>query len=237
MRDKVRLFVTRRGDVSDDQVTARVIDAVQALRRELPDDIEVAAATRHPDDPTRQLANAAAMGTAAVMFDASVSLAAEEGSLQRLIAALPQAAEQLSDVIDRDQSAALAGVERVIVPGDEPLVHLFVLRRLPSISNEEFHDHWFTIHSGLGHTIPGIGAYNQFHCDADASAQAAKTAGVGYGDYDGVAETFCADLDAFNTIMTSAEVADEGISDQREFIDASRSTAALYEIVRTAHPR
>ena len=232
MRDKVRLFVSARGDVSDEHVAARAADAVQALRSTLPNDIDVAAASRHPNDPTRELTNAAAMATAAVTFDASVSLAAEQGSLERLIAALPIVVQQFGDVIDRDQSAALAGVERVIVAGEEPLVHLFALRRLPSISNEEFHDHWFTIHSGLGHTIPGIGAYNQFHADADASAQAAKTAGVGYGDYDGVAETFCADLAAFNTIMTSAEVADEGISDQREFIDASRSTAALYEIVR-----
>jgi hypothetical protein len=111
-------------------------------------------------------------------------------------------------------------------------VHLFALRRLPSVSNAEFGDHWFTIHSGLGHTIPGIGAYNQFHCQPAASARAAAAAGVALSDYDGVAETFCRDLDAFNTIMTSAEVADEGISDQREFIDASRSTAALYEILR-----
>jgi hypothetical protein len=231
MRDKVRLFVSPRSEVSADQLASCTAKAVRALRSELPADIDVNGAVRHPNDPTQALANAAAMGTAAVRFDASVSLAAEQGSLQRLIAALPSVAQQFSDVMDRDKSAAMAGEERVIVPGDEPLVHLFALRRLPSISNEEFHGHWFTIHSGLGHTIPGIGAYNQFHCDTDASEQAAKTAGVAYGDYDGVAETFCADLDAFNTIMTSAEVADEGISDQREFIDASRSTAALYQLV------
>jgi hypothetical protein len=105
--------------------------------------------------------------------------------------------------MDPRQSAALAGEERVIVPATSP---------------------WCTCSRCAG-------AYNQFHCQPAASARAAA-AGVALSDYDGVAETFCRDLDAFNTIMTSAEVADEGISDQREFIDASRSTAALYEILR-----
>jgi hypothetical protein len=232
MRDKVRLFIARRAGAPGDHVAARAAEALPALRKQLPDDTEVTVAVRHPGDPTRELATAAAMATGTVVFDASLALAAGQGSLGRLITGLAAAAQQFSDVMDPRQSAAMAGQERVIVPGDEPLVHLFALRRLPSVSNAEFHDHWFTIHSGLGHTIPGIGAYNQFHCDPAASARAAAAAGVALSDYDGVAETFCRDLDAFNTIMTSAEVADEGISDQREFIDASRSTAALYEIVR-----
>lgn len=232
MRDKVRLFIALRAGASGDHVAARAAEALQAQRKQLPDDTEVTVAVRHPSDPTRELANAAAMATGTTVFDASLALAAGEGSLDQLITGLAAAAQRLSDIINPRQSAAVAGEERVIVPGDEPLVHLFALRRLPSVSNAEFHDHWFTIHSGLGHTIPGIGAYNQFHCDPAASARATAAAGVALSDYDGVAETFCRDLDAFNTIMTSAEVADEGISDQREFIDAPRSTAALYEIMR-----
>ena len=232
MRNKVELFVACRADVPPNEAADRVVGAVAHLRAELPADIDVVGATRHPDDPTRELANAAAMATGSIIYDIVMALAATGDSLDRLIGVLPQVAAEFSDVIDPTRSVAVAGVERVIVEGSEPLVHLFALRRLPSITNEDFHDHWFTIHSPLGHQIPGIGAYNQFHCDTAASSAAAAAAGVELGDFDGVAETFCRDLDAFNTIMTSAEVAGEGLADQREFIDASRSTAALYQVVR-----
>ncbi len=224
MREKVELFIARQDDADPAELAASLTGRIR-----LPDGAELMVAVRHPHDPTRELANAAAMATGSVIFDIVLAVAGPEGHLDRLIESFAGIATG-QDAIDTQRSAAAAGAEHVIVPGSEPLVHLFALRRLPNITNSEFHHHWITIHSELGHKIPGIGAYNQFHCDPDASARAAQAAGVTGSDFDGVAETYCHDLDAFNTIMSSAEVAGEGLSDQREFIDAGRSTAALYEI-------
>ena len=128
MRDKVRLFIARRADAPGDHLAVRAAEALQALRKQLPDDTEVTVAVRHPGDPTRELASAAAMATGTMVFDASLALAAGQGGLGRLIIGLAAAAQQFSDVMDPRQSAAMAGEERVIVPGDEPLVHLFALR-------------------------------------------------------------------------------------------------------------
>jgi hypothetical protein len=224
MRDKVELFIACRDDTDPAELAASLADRIR-----LPDGAELMVAVRHPHDPTRDLANAAAMATGSVIFDVALAVAGPEGHLDRLVESVAGIASD-DAAIDMQRSAAAAGVEHPIVPGSEPLVHLFALRRLPNITNSEFHHHWLTIHSELGHKIPGIGAYNQFHCEPDHSARAAQAAGVAGSDFDGVAETYCHDLDAFNTIMSSAEVADEGLSDQREFIDAGRSTAALYEI-------
>jgi hypothetical protein len=232
VRDKVELLLAIRSDYDPAKIEDAAVTITDWLRKRHLDGAQIVTAVRHPQDPTRTIANAAAMATAPVIFDVVIALAGEQGQMEALIGATEGIARHYSDVIDSANSAAAAGIEHVIVEGDEPLVHLFALRRLPNISNSEFHHHWITIHSALGHTIPGIGAYNQFHTNPEQSGQAAAAARVAVSDYDGVAETYCRDLDAFNTIMSSAEVAGEGLSDQREFIDASHSTAALYQVLR-----
>jgi EthD domain len=229
MRDKVELFVACNDGVGATDLAGLAQELAGHTRERLPAEAELMVAVRHPQDPTRELANAAAMASGSVIFDVVLVVAGPQGQLEQLTAAVAGLATA-HDGIDAQRSAAAAGSEHVIVPGDEPLVHLFALRRLPGITTAEFHHHWLTIHSELGHKIPGIGAYNQFHCDPASSARAAQAIGVEGSDLDGVAETYCHDLEAFNTIMSSAEVAGEGLSDQREFIDAARSTAALYQI-------
>lgn len=234
MRDKVEVFIAGSEGVGSTDRSAIAERLSEQIRQRLPDGAQLMVAVRHPQDPTRELANAAAMATGSVTFDIVLAVAGPEGQLDRLIAALSGLANADEPAIDRQRSTAAAGTEHVIVPGDEPLVHLFALRRLPDVTTAEFHHHWLTIHSELGHKIPGIGAYNQFHCDPEGSARAAKAVGVAGDDLDGVAETYCRDLEAFHTIMSSAEMAGEGLSDQREFIDAGRSTAALYQIITCA---
>lgn len=188
-------------------------------------------AVRSADDPSSSLAAAREMVGEGRVFDGMIEVSSETHDVRPLAEALARQLDRLGDLVDRDLSAATGGVEHTIVEGTEPMVHVFALRRLPAMEQPAFHHHWISVHAEMGHRIPGIGAYRQFHVDSGDSRVAADALALGLADYDGVAETFCRDLEAFNQIMTSATVAAEGISDQREFIDQARSTAVLCDVV------
>jgi EthD domain len=125
--------------------------------------------------------------------------------------------------IDPARSAALAGGEHVIVPGEERLMLAMAIRRLPSLTHEQYVEHWSTVHAELGRKVPGSQGYRQVRPVEPLSRQVADTAGLGVADLDGVALAYYSDEEAFFSIMGNAEVTSSLLADEQTFIDHSAS--------------
>lgn len=145
------------------------------------------------------------------------------GAGDRLAAALGGIGADLAPLIDPAGSATLAGCEHAIVPGDQPLMLAMAIRRLPSLTHEQYLEHWSTTHAELGRSVPGSQGYRQVRPDAELSRRVAGAAGVGVADLDGVALAYYADEQAFFAIMGNAEVTGRLLADERTFIDHAAS--------------
>ena len=140
-----------------------------------------------------------------------------------LARAVSGVAAELGPLIDPARSAAVAGDEHVIVPGEQPLTLAMAIRRLPALTHEQYIEHWSTVHAELGRAVPGSQGYRQVRPVAQLSRRVAAAAGVGVADLDGVALAYYADERAFFAIMGNAEVAGPLLADERTFIDHAAS--------------
>jgi hypothetical protein len=136
--------------------------------------------------------------------------------------------------IDRESSVVSAGTEWTLVPGGgelDDMILLYPMRRLPSLTPEQFHDYWLNVHSRFGIENAGLAGYRQFHIDHAISAQVNKELGLGIDDFDGVAEAFMPriersptrDTDSSNTTENGPDVTHAVLEDETRFIDLSRS--------------
>ncbi len=96
-----------------------------------------------------------------------------------------------------------------------------LLRRRPGLSPEAFQVYWRERHALLGQRLPGLRGYVQNHTRLSVyrSRQPA---------YDGVAELWFDDLEAFQGILGSPEL-QTAREDERNFIDHSRSILIITE--------
>jgi hypothetical protein len=133
------------------------------------------------------------------------------------------AGAEFGQLIDPGRSAALAGSEHVIVPGEERLMLAMAIRRLPSLTHEQYVEHWSTIHAELGWKVPGSQGYRQVRRAAPLSRQVADAAELGVADLDGVALAYYSDEQAFFSIMGNADVTGPLLADEQTFIDHSAS--------------
>src|SRR3546814_17353031 len=79
---------------------------------------------------------------------------------------------RLHPLVDPTRSAALAGTEHIILPGDGPLLVLITNRRLPHFTHDGFIQYWLDYHGPFAreHTPPEVGLrYRQFHTDENAT--------------------------------------------------------------------
>lgn len=115
-------------------------------------------------------------------------------------------------------------------PRRDPLLKLvYLLRRKPGLTLEEFQGHWLERHTHFGLTNPAVRRYVQYHTLADdpireALAQAAD--GPQRESYDGVAIAWFDDIDGMRHAMQGDAVA-AALEDEKHFIDHSRSVAVL----------
>jgi hypothetical protein len=137
------------------------------------------------------------------------------------------AASRLGGCVDWARSVAIAGTEYVIFPGDRPVLLLYALRRLPSLTHDQFCDHWLQRHAEFARPTQAERGYRQLHADPGWSADVAVAAGVGLSDLDGVAEASYGDMDDFLAVMARPEIAADAMEDEKRFIDHSRSAGAL----------
>jgi len=227
---KVQLLLTRMPDKPLGLLEAHLASEGQRVRELMPDGGHHRRLFRLANDPTRQVAHGDEMATAEPSFDAVFELGGEEADLALVVAAVKDVGSRLGDWIDPSRSAAIAGTEHVIVPGHQPLELVFPLRRLPTLTSEQFHDHWLNKHSKVALQVPGLQGYRQFHADAAVSADAAASAGVTICDFEGVAEGFYESRDAFLQIMAQPAVTADALADERTFIDHARSVIGLYRV-------
>lgn len=120
--------------------------------------------------------------------------------------------------------AASPGVARVV----------FCLRRLDSLSADEFHRYWFERHGPLvAHHAPtlGIVRYLQLHPSAAAGPLGAAMSRVRGGPevYDGVAEIWIDPASPAAATDAAKQAARELLDDERRFIDLARSPLSIYE--------
>jgi uncharacterized protein (TIGR02118 family) len=106
---------------------------------------------------------------------------------------------------------------------------IFVLRRLPHLSREEFRRYWLEKHGPLAQRkLPALRVkrYVQTHTiDTPFNEVLQSTRGT-MEPYDGVVELWwdnIEDLEAAFTTQEGADASEELLNDEKEFIDLSRS--------------
>jgi uncharacterized protein (TIGR02118 family) len=99
---------------------------------------------------------------------------------------------------------------------------IYLIRRKPGMSAEDFHRYWREVHGPIAARIPGLRRYVQCH-SIDA----------GFGDapeYDGAAEVWFDDMEAVRRAVASPEYA-AAREDERRFIDLEHTTLTFTEEV------
>lgn len=106
---------------------------------------------------------------------------------------------------------------------------VFCLRRLPSLSREEFQRYWLDRHGPLVRShaaVLGIRRYVQTHTLDGPVTDALRASRGGPEPYDGVAELWWDDPDALAAATATPEGRAAGaalLEDERRFIDLARS--------------
>jgi uncharacterized protein (TIGR02118 family) len=98
---------------------------------------------------------------------------------------------------------------------------IYLIRRRPGMSYEDFHRYWREVHGAIAARIPGMRRYVQCH---------ALPAGSVEDSYDGAAEAWFDDMDAVRRAVASPEYA-AARADEARFIDLERTTLIFTEEV------
>jgi uncharacterized protein (TIGR02118 family) len=98
---------------------------------------------------------------------------------------------------------------------------IYLIRRKPSISREDFHRYWRDVHGAIAARIPGLRRYVQCHAIAGERDGEA---------FDGAAEAWFDDMDAVRRAVASPEYA-AARTDEARFIDLERTALIFTEEV------
>ena len=171
-----------------------------------------------------------------VPFEAALEIAVEEAPLADAVDWAAGLGDRLGGLVDAAESYALAGREYVFSPGESDTVLLVVIGRALTQSFEDHHRHWLDRHGWLvkpGADASGSG-YRQFHADPKASSLAARSAGLGRHELEGIALGLYPDPDFYLRVMSDAGRLAPILEDERRFIDPETSSPGLYRAVYAA---
>lgn len=98
---------------------------------------------------------------------------------------------------------------------------IYLIRRKPGLSSEDFHRYWREVHGAIAARIPGLRRYVQCH---------GVSVGEGESPYDGAAEAWFDDLEAVRRAVASPEYA-AARADEARFIDLQRTALIFTEEV------
>lgn len=97
---------------------------------------------------------------------------------------------------------------------------IYLIRRKPGMSAEDFHRYWREVHGAIAARIPGLRRYVQCHViESDAGAA-----------YDGAAEVWFDDMEALRRAVASPEYA-AAREDEGRFIDLEHAALIFTEEV------
>jgi hypothetical protein len=219
-RPKLAVLLRARDRDGLDAALEREVASLRAAHPQL----EVCRA-RRVDDP-----RGARTGTGIDLagYDAALELAGPDGvKVDTLAACVEGLAARLGSACDATRSALAAGVEHCVLEGRGPLQLYYCMRRVRSLEPEAFHAFWLEQFSAMGRATPGIAGYRQLHVQGAVSRDAARAAGLGICDIDGVALEWFADWDALQTTMASAPARPSVSATEREFNDVRRAQGML----------
>ena len=98
---------------------------------------------------------------------------------------------------------------------------IYLIRRKPGMSAEDFHRYWREVHGAIAARIPGLRRYVQCHAIPSDGA---------VPDFDGAAEVWFDDMEAVRQAVASPEYA-AAREDEARFIDLDRTTLLFTEEV------
>ena len=100
---------------------------------------------------------------------------------------------------------------------------IYALRRLKSLSLEEFQTHWLEYHSQFGRRVKSLRRYVQYHTLADDPIREAMAqAGASHVDsFDGISCAWFDDLDTLRAEMND-DVVKAAIEDEKHFIEMEK---------------
>lgn len=226
MTDKILLFLALRAECPRADAELAVATEAAELLARAPGGASVRAVMALAKMP-EGLAHLEATANGPTI-QAVLELQASEGTArQALTDAVAGSIRRLGHVVEPQLSAAVAGVEHVIVPGDQPIVLAFALRRLSELTDVRFHDYWLHEHAKLGRKVPGSQGYRQVHTDPAWTKAVVAATGVVVGDFDGVAIAYYEDVERFVGILSNPAIIEPLLADERRFIDHARSVLVL----------
>jgi hypothetical protein len=232
MRSKIKLLFTRLNGIDDASLERTLARESGRLQAAFPGNLSFCRAYAVKDDELKQTA-AGAFDAADRPFDSLMEVVVEDDSMSKLIPLFDGLASRLKDVVDATLSAALVGMEHVILPGTGPLLVLIANRRLPRFTHDGFIEYWFNYHGPFAreHTPPDAGLYyRQFHSDMNATQQLLCASGFKIGDFDGAAECYYPNAGAVRRLMSRTDVVDQATADEKEFVDHERCVTSVLAI-------
>jgi hypothetical protein len=105
--------------------------------------------------------------------------------LDALVTRLDSVGDQLSSVVDRERSFAMAGLVNLVLADDGPFAMMLMCTHHPDVELVDAHAWWCSfgevMHAaGQGHTL----GYHQVQCDPELSNRAARAAGLSTTSFD-----------------------------------------------------
>lgn len=180
-------------------------------------------------NPVRRIPHA--QHVSATAFDAIVELSSGVDAREPFERALGLIGRGVNTLVNRADSAVIAGIGHPITSGAGPCLLAYAIRRPTDLGRDEWSRHWLTTHAQIGREVPGLKAYVQLHSRREDNQWAARAAGgLGIADFDGVALTEYAGPEEFVEILSQSEVVDVALHDEFQFIEPSKSTMTLFEI-------
>lgn len=232
MRTKIKLLLMRRDGADEAALENALVHESERLRQEFSGKLDFCRAHRVRDDNLMHIA--AGAFDAGRPFDAMLELAVEgAGDFNSLIALCEGLVERLKALIEAAASAALAGTEHIILPGDGRLLVLIANRRLPSFTHAGFLEYWLDYHGPFAreHAPPEAGLfYRQFHTDEAATEKLMRATGFGVGNFDGAAECYYASAEGVRKMMGDTATVDQASDDERKFVDHQRCVTSVFAI-------
>jgi hypothetical protein len=156
-------------------------------------------------------------------FDAMIQFSSNhKADRPEMINLLALLASEFGEYLDKRRSTVLVGNEVAITQGIGPVHLAMALRRLPSLTHEQFMAHWFGKHASIGEAVKGV-HYRQNHVDAVETEALSARLGLGLEALDGLVDSYFANTEDAVELLSREEVSVGAIEDEKLFIDHSRS--------------
>jgi len=156
-------------------------------------------------------------------FDAMIQFTSRhEADIAEMIKLVEVLAGELDEYIDKRRSTVLVGNEVAITQGIGPVHLAMALRRLPSMTHDQFMAHWFGRHAAIGEAVEGV-HYRQNHIDFVKTEELSARIGLGLEILDGLVDSYFANTEDAVELLSREEVSVGAIEDEKRFIDHGRS--------------